>query len=242
MRYDSSRSPATMRRIHESNRVRETEHSEKTMKRHVVVLSVSLFIAVTGFASEQRPHVVNIDGIVSIDVDGVALGRLLRLWDQATGMQSSIPAELANRTISISFSGLRVNDAIRRMFETVGFDYVFIPGRGIIVTAVSQAGGAEPAPVYEEPVLVTSQVLDQEFPQAPPEPPRPPVMHTPFGPIVTSGRNPFIHLPPIPGETSPPAFFAPEWPAPASPQGNLFGPISIHQNPGLPPLSSQPPR
>src|SRR6267142_2377895 len=184
----------------------------------------------------------HIDGNVSVNVEAISIGRLLRLWDQATGMHSSIPQELANRTVSIHFSGLTVSDSVRKIFEKLPFDYVFIEGQGIVVTGPSQLGaGPEPAPVYTDVQQVADQPSEQEVrqPQPPAEPPQPPPMiQTPFGPIPNSGSNGVVQLPPVPGEAPPIPFFAPARPvvapagAPNGPaQNNLFRPISIYQNP-----------
>jgi hypothetical protein len=200
------------------------------MKRWMSALS--LLIAVAGFAAEPSPQVAIVDGMVSVDVNGITMDRLLLLWDQATGMQSRIPAQLANRKITITFSAVPIDEAIRKIFETLGYDYVFIKPQGIVVTAVSQASTAvDPAATHEEPLLVMSQRLPPAFVEPSPPPP-PPVIQTPFGPLVNSGNNPLIHLPPIPGEAPPPPFFAPQRPPPTAPvQDNLFRPLSIYQSP-----------
>jgi hypothetical protein len=220
------------------------------MKRWLGSLIVAIFVSVSGFAAGARPQVVSFGQKISINVKDMTLGQLLRLWDQATGMQSSIPRELANRTVSLSFSGLSFDDAVRKIFEKLALDYVFIASQGIIVTAVSRAGTvAEPAPVSEDMPQVPDQVSEPELPQSqpmalPPQPP--PVIQTPFGPIPKSEGIALIHLPPIPGETPGPPFFAPQVlpPPPAGApngpvQNNLFGPISIYQNPSVALLTPQ---
>jgi hypothetical protein len=180
---------------------------------------------------------VKFDQNVSINVEGITIGRLLRLWDQATGMNSSIPAELADRTLSINISGLGVNEAVRKIFEKLPFDYVFIQGQGIIVTGISQTGPAEAVPADNPVPQVIGPPSEEELPsrQPPPEPPPPPPMlETPFGPIPKSGLG-LIQLPPVPGEVPGPPFFRPPLrltpPAGAAngpARNNLFGPISIY--------------
>jgi len=217
------------------------------MKEWLVPFTLAILVGASGLAARPRQEVVNFDQKLSINVEDISLGRLLRLWDQATGMQSSIPPELSDLPVSLSFSGLSVNDSVRKIFEKLPVDYVFIDGQGIIVTSASQAAALEePALIYEEEEpQVSEDQTAKESPKVIVEQPRlPPIMPTPFGPMVYNG-NPVIQLPPIPGEVPPPPFFQPMWPLPAPPAGaangpvynNLFSPISIYQNnPGLPPL------
>jgi len=215
------------------------------MKEWLVALTLAILVGASGFAAGPRQEVVNFDRKLSINVEDISLGRLLRLWDQATGMQSSIPPELSDLPVSLSFSGLSVNDSVRKIFEKLPVDYVFVDGQGIIVTSASQTGAVEePEPLYEEVPEVTEEQPVKESPKVIVEQPRlPPIMPTPFGPMLYNG-NPVIQLPPIPGEIPPPPFFQPMWPLPTPPAGaangpfynNLFSPISIYQNPGLPPL------
>jgi len=208
-----------------------------------------VLIAVSGIAADPGQQVLNSDMRISIDVDNITAGHLLHLLDQATGLTSSIPPELANRTTSIHLSGLPLNEAARRIFESLKLDFVLIEGQGVIVTGASQAIQARP--VFEAAPEVVSEVSEpeirelSEIPELPiPEPEkRPEVIHTPFGPVEKSG-NPFIHLPPIPGEVSPLPFFAPTVvipPAGASAvQNDLFRPISIYHNPTFTPLQTPP--
>ena len=194
-------------------------------------------------AAEPGPQVAKFNEKVSINADGITLARLLQLWDKATGMRSRVSPELANRTVSVHFSGLTVNDAVRTMFEKLPFDYVFSESRGITVTAPAQTVTAsQPAPVnpVAEDAMESIDRLAGEQREKPspaevllPPPRQPPVMYTPFGTILDP-RNPVVHLPPIVGEVPPPPFFTPA-PLPPPPAGapngpvqnNLFAPISI---------------
>ena len=47
----------------------------------------------------------------------VPLGRLLRLFGLATGLDTQAPPEVANRNVSVRFSGLSMEAAIRKIFE-----------------------------------------------------------------------------------------------------------------------------
>src|SRR5438105_15692666 len=98
-------------------------------------LSVCLATGATAFAAPKGPEIDLVDNKLSVNADTISLGRLLRLLDLATGMQSKVPADLANRNISVKFSGLSVSDGVRKMFQGKPFDYVVIEGQGVIVTA-----------------------------------------------------------------------------------------------------------
>ena len=69
------------------------------------------------------------------------MSRLIRLLDQATGMKSKVPPELANRNISVKFSDLNLTDGVRKIFQGQPFDYLVVEGQGIIVTGASQGIG-----------------------------------------------------------------------------------------------------
>jgi len=194
-------------------------------------------------AAGPGPQVSKLDEKVSINADGITLARLLELWDKATGMKSRVSPELANRTVSVRFSGLTVNDAVRTMFQNLPFDYVFIESKGITVTGPAQtvtASRPTPVnPVVEDAMESTNQLAgEQREKPSPaevllPEPRPPRVMYTPFGTILDP-RMPVVQLPPIAGEVPPPPFFTP-MPLPPPPAGapngpvqnNLFAPISI---------------
>jgi hypothetical protein len=218
------------------------------MKPWLRILIMVSFLGAGGFAAAQEPEVLNVDQKISVRVENVTLGRFLELWDQATGMQSTVPPALADQKLSIRFTGLSLNDALRRIFDGQPFGYFLADGR-LIVSAISQSDSlAEPMPVdndngteaVEPQVLPTPASL-----QAVPSRQKPTVMPTPFGPLLIppGSQQPFIQLPPVPGAASAPPFFAPSLPTtpPAGapngpPENNLFGPLPIFQNPSLPAL------
>src|SRR4030095_6180075 len=105
-----------------TSRMRKRAPRQKTMERWLGSLILAMIVAASSFAAGPRPQAVKFDQTVSIDVENITLGRLLQLWDQATGMQSSVPRELSTRTVSISFSGLNVNDAVQKIFEKLPLD------------------------------------------------------------------------------------------------------------------------
>jgi len=203
-------------------------------------LIVTIVSAWNGFAAE--PQAVNPDRRISIDAEASTLARVLQLWDQATGMRSSVPPDLASQPISVRFSELSVNDAVRRIFEKQPFDYVFVRGQGIIVTSASNpAAAGAPAPVREDVKEVTEEPPVQEVRRPSPvvEPEKPRMMPSPFGSIVDSG-NSLVHRPPVPGERTAIPFFAPRTTLPTPPAGapngpienDLFAPISIYPTRG----------
>jgi len=212
------------------------------MLRWLGSFTLAIFVAFSSSAAaEPGPQVTKLDEKVSINADGITLARLLELWDKATGMKSRVSPELANRTVSVRFSGLTVNDAVRTMFEKLPFDYVFIESRGITVTGPAQTVTAsQPAPVNpvaEDEMESTDRPAGEQREKPSevllPEPRPQRVMYTPFGTILDP-RIPLVQLPPIAGELPPPPFFTPV-PLPPPPAGapngpvqnNLFAPISI---------------
>src|SRR6476646_11897649 len=99
---------------------------------------ICAILAVPGMAADQGPNkgpeVDLVDNKLSINAETVPLGRLMRLLDMATGMKSKVPPELANRNISVQFSGLTFNDGIRKIFQGQPLDYILIQGQGVVVT------------------------------------------------------------------------------------------------------------
>ena len=189
-------------------------------------------------------QVDNVDGKISISADNITLGHLLNLWDKATGMHSTAPPELAGRTLSVRFTGLSEDDAVRAIFRGQPFGYAFVPGEGIVLTspsvgstvAVSQPGPPPVAPPDMGAIQAVPGMQNPEVQRMKPEfaAPEIPVTITPspFGPIVSpeGSAPPVVQLPPVPGAPPPPPFFRPDVPAyPNSPGHDmLFNPLSVH--------------
>ncbi len=207
------------------------------MKEWLSTIILAGILTLDGSAAGKGPEVTNVDQKISISADAITLDRLLRLWDKATGMQSVVPAELANRKLSVHFTDLGVNDALRKMFDGQPFDYVLIEDHGIVVTARSQKESiAGPVPVDNHVTQVIQQPVSQQPPSRvtrPPEPP--PVIQTPFGPIwnPSSGPQPVVQLPQQP-PTIVQTPFGPIW----NPSG---GPQPMVQLPQQPPTVIQTP-
>jgi hypothetical protein len=220
-----------------------------------LVLLVTLYNPVSD--AQTAPQVVNIDQKLTINVENITLSRLLRLWDQATGTHSSVPPELANKIVSVRFSGLPLDDAVQKLFQDLPFDYVFVRGQGISITGLSQKHvSPQPAVVQSAPSInnVDVNAVQRMKPEArtplPAEivnrtpPPPPTIVSTQFGPTVVPEGNQNSQLPPIftPMPTTTPPAGAPNGPA----QNMLFGPISIYPNTaqlpalGPPPMSVRP--
>jgi hypothetical protein len=215
------------------------------MKRWIPILIVLGILLLASTALAAGPEIINRDGRISINADNVSLGDLLRLWDQATGMQSTAPPELAGQKLTIHFADLNINDAVRAMFNGQPFGYGLMQGRGIVVAA--------PASDVSETALESEFTgVDLNAPETvgpsdiPPvermkpelAEPTPAVIPTPFGPIVSPDgyQPPLLQLPPVPGAPPPPPFFRPELmpPPPAGAangpvENTLFGPLSIHR-------------
>lgn len=168
------------------------------MKGWIPVGILVLVIGTSALASAKGPEVNFVDQKLSISVETIPLGRLLQLVDLATGMKSKVPADLANRNISVKFSGLSLTDAVRKIFQGQPLDYVVIEGQSIVVTAAAQtlsAGGdatpfynnnpQQPNQAFDQPFFQESPIMPQQIPQQlPPQQQNQPAMvQTPFGPI-----------------------------------------------------------
>jgi hypothetical protein len=199
---------------------------------------LATLLAAHAFATESEPRVVYFQQKVSVDAKSIPLSRLLRLWDEATGMRSSVPRELASQTVTVKFSELPLDEAVRRIFEKLPLDYVFIEARGIIVTGRSQAPAAPAAaevPPVNEGAPEAANPLPQKKPNAPALKPPPPPILTPFGPIPNTGEKPVIELPPVPGAPPPPPFFAPTAPFAPLPDSGENPVLELPPVPGAPP-------
>jgi hypothetical protein len=161
------------------------------MKNALITTLLSISLLGTVFGATKGPEIRSVDGKVSIQAEAVPLSRLLLLLDQATGMTSKVPPELANRNVSVRFSDLKIADAIRKIFEGLPLDYVLIQGHGIVVTGTSQpatatAGGpapfTPPAPqdtfTEDNPPFMPPQVVQPN----PAMQNQPAIINTPFGP------------------------------------------------------------
>src|SRR6516225_3558058 len=118
------------------------------MKRWFFILIILATMILPGQAfAAGGPRVVNRDGKISISADHITLGFLLSLWDKATGMNSTAPPELADRKLSVHFTGLSEDDAVRAMFLGQPFGYALVQGQGIVVTsAPSRVAEGQPQP------------------------------------------------------------------------------------------------
>ena len=207
----------------------------------VCIILLAIFVTFAP-AAPRAPQVPGSPQTISINVDGIALDSLLTLWDRATGMHSTVPPDLAKQPVSVHFTNLPLDEAVRKMFEKEPVDYALVLGQGIIVMGPQNDTAIEPAVVSEEEEAV---VVEEPTAVAPPmrekptlRPPDPEYLWTPFGPVIKPSENrrePFTD-PPV--QSAPgPLFFYPQVPptppagAPNGPAYNsLFGPVSIYQN------------
>src|SRR5262249_54476752 len=140
----------------------------KPMKQWVSAFVLMSIFCTGVVAAAKGPEIGFVDNKLSINAEAVPLGRLLQLLDRATGMTSKVPAELANRNISVKFSSLDVSDAVRKIFQGLPLDYVMIQGQGIIVTGASQSTAAADsfAPFSPPPAVQTFEPpVFQDFSQ-----------------------------------------------------------------------------
>jgi hypothetical protein len=207
-------------------------------------------LAVGAFAADKGPKIEIVDNKLSIDAEAVPLSRLLRLLDLATGMKSRVVPELSNRNISVKFSGLDVNDGVRKMFQGQPLDYVVIEGQGIVVTAASQTISAgDSAPVYSAPPPVDQPFFpDFNNPAGPPPgmpgmQQQPAMIQTPFGPIANPrAGQPVSPNVPLSGPGQQNSLFPGTQPSP-QPQQQQVQPMIPGQNfpgmaPGNPPFGA----
>jgi hypothetical protein len=206
-------------------------------------------LALDGSAAGIGPEVTYVDQKISISADDITLERLLRLWDQATAMQSVVPPDLAGRKLSVHFTGLAVSDALRKMFDGQPFDYVLVQEHGILVMDRSQsvpvaqaAADSQAAAASNDVEQVVEPPVAEEPPSLivpPPDQQQPFIIQTPFGPMFSPyGREqPVVQLPPVYGPPPPP-FFAinvPPVPPAGAPNGpvqnTLFGPLPVYHDP-----------
>src|SRR5262245_58713981 len=161
--------------------------SEIFMKTALITALLSISLSGIVFGASKGPDIRIVDDKVSIQAEAVQLSRLLKLLDQVTGMTSKVPPELANRNVSVRFSDLKIDAAVRKIFEGLPLDYVLIEGRGIVVTGTSMpatatAGGPAPFTPPAAPESFSEDNPPFMPPQANPAMNQPAVINTPFGP------------------------------------------------------------
>jgi len=217
------------------------------MKRWLGAFILTTLLAAGSSAVAQEPKVVYSEQRVSVDAKNIPLNRFLQVWDNATGMHSSIPPQLANQPVTVNFFELPLDEAVRRIFEGVPVDFVFSEAQGINVTARSQPPALPtPAPAFvgariPQTAPGTTNPSPENKPDKPasPKPEPPPPLETPFGPIPNSAQDAVMQFPPVWGPP-PPSFFTPVQPVlptppPVSTQNDLFRPLPIYQGPNAPP-------
>ncbi|PYS54864.1 MAG: hypothetical protein DMG13_06475 [Acidobacteria bacterium] len=166
------------------------------MRHWINVIILIGTLAQTAFAAGNGPEITLIDNKISINADSISLGRLLRLFDQATGMQSKVPREFAERNLSVRFSGLSIDQAVRKIFQGQPFDYVVISGQGIIITGSSQTLSASDP--QAPPLAPQVQPLEQTFVQE-----DPPFMPQPVQPVQPVQLMPPVGVQPLGGFAPP---------------------------------------
>jgi hypothetical protein len=231
------------------------------MKKWLGSLTLIAFLGVAVLADDRKgPEIQVIDDKISMRAEAVALGRLLRLFDMATGLKSTAPPDLANRNISVQFTNLSFSDAVQKIFEGATLDYVVVQGQGIMVTAASQAGpptataGAPYNPPPSEPAFDEQPFFPggagaangQPFPPQmqgnyPPQPGmqgQPAMIQTPFGPIPNPRANQQNNMPmSAPGSNQP---FGLANPAENPPTVSPISPFGDGAVPSFNPNLSQP--
>jgi hypothetical protein len=182
-----------------------------------------------------------VDGQISIHAEAVSLRRLLGLLDRIAGTESTVPANLAERTVSVQFQNLDLEEAIRKIFEGRSLDYAVLGDGRVIVTGeagrLSSRPTRPPVAVGSIPAVSLPQAADPETVTANPfqlpgfdanagsggsgEASAPPAfIQTPFGPVANPG--------------------AAGAGAPGSPAGQGFPFVAPGQSPAAPPAATDP--
>lgn len=131
------------------------------MKSTLSVFIAAMVLQGTAFAADGPKIQVN-DGKISMSVEAMPLGRLLSLFDRAMGMTSEIKPELSSRSISVQFTDLEFDQAVKKMFQGQPLNY-FVVGGGIRVVELAQSGPASPAPASTVPSQPSVQQFDQQI-------------------------------------------------------------------------------
>lgn len=90
----------------------------------------------------DEPKIDVIDGKISISAHAVPLGRFLKMFDRATGLNSEVKTGLGleNWNISVEFTDLNFDAAVSKIFQGQPLNYMVIKGKGIKVMDKAQGG------------------------------------------------------------------------------------------------------
>jgi hypothetical protein len=186
------------------------------MKDAIVTITFAVLCIGSAFGAQNSPEIQVVDNKLSMNVKAIPLGQLLNMLDHITAMNSTVPAELSNRNVTVRFHELPIPEAIRKIFEAQRIDYVLVWGHGISVIAPSKEAPVQAAysPFVQDkpPAPDSNQNVDKapilfETPQKVKAGATPPAtIPTPFGQIA----NPAANTPPagnnLFGNTSPAIF------------------------------------
>src|SRR5262249_12702915 len=111
----------------------------------IVTIAFAMLCMGSAFGPENDPEIQIVDNKLSMNVKAIPLGQLLNMLDHITAMNSTVPAELANRNVTVRFHELPIPEAIRKIFEVQRIDYVLVWGHGITVIAPSKAAPVQAA-------------------------------------------------------------------------------------------------
>jgi len=182
----------------------------------IATMAFAMLCMGSALGAENDPEIQIVDNKLSMNVKAIPLGQLLNMLDHITAMNSTVPAELANRNVTVRFDELPIPEAIRKIFEAQRIDYVLVWGHGITVIAPSKEAPVQAAysPFVQDkpPAPDSNQNVDKapiffETPQTVKAGATPPAtIPPPFGQIA----NPATNTPPASnnlfGNTSPPIF------------------------------------
>jgi hypothetical protein len=186
------------------------------MKCAIVTIAFAVLCIGSAFGAQNSSDIQIVDNKVSMNVHGIPLGQLLNMLDHITAMNSTVPAELSNRNVTVQFYELPIPEAIHKIFEGQRIDYVLVWGHGITVIAPSKEAPVQAAYSTfiqdKPPAPDNNQNVDKvpilfETPQTVKAGATPPATAlTPFGQIANPAANPPSAGNNLFGNTSPAIF------------------------------------
>jgi hypothetical protein len=119
----------------------------------------------------DEPKIEVIDGKISITAMAVPLGRFLALFDKAMGMKSEIKPGLENRNVSVQFTNLDFNAAVRKIFQGQPYNYIVTAGKGIKITDLADSSSSSSSsPSFTSSQPISNPINTINAPIQPPQP------------------------------------------------------------------------
>jgi hypothetical protein len=180
---------------------------------HKLLLGLVLLQGAAYAADEPKIEVV--DGKISMSAQAVSLERLLNMFDRAMGTKSEIKNGLGNRNVSVQFSDLNFNEAVKRIFQGQPLNYIAVQGKGIkvieLATGTPDSGSSSSASSFNSSPSFSTQTFNspvQPIQTTPVQQPAPSIFGGPTtpAPAATNPTAPMTGpgtIPPSPGANNP---------------------------------------